>query len=106
MTNTGDNWLEAAAGDPNEFVPGLMKERTPEKACALQTVIERHRITFSFDETEERVYYTSQASTGQIRIGLTCSTRLMAHNFAYLSANFAQIEKAKCDVVGLPPPAD
>lgn len=106
MTTTNDNWLETAVGDPNEFVPGLMKERTPEKAYALQAAIVRHGITFSFDEAEERVYYTSQASTGQIRIGLTCSTRLMAHSFAYLSANFAQLEKAKCDALGLPPPAD
>src|SRR5688572_28384940 len=100
MTNSGDNWMEAEVGDPNKFVPGLMKERTPEKACALQSVIDGHGITFSFDETEERVFYTSQASTGQIRIGLTCSTRLMAHSFAYLSANFAETEKARNTALG------
>lgn len=100
------NWLEAEIGDPNEFVPGLMKERTPEKASALQAVIDSHGITFQFDETEERVFYTSHAKSGQIRIGLTCSTRLMAHSFAYLSANFAQIEKAKNIVLGLPVAAD
>lgn len=104
MTNT--NWLEAEIGNPNEFVPGLMKERTPEKASALQAVIDNHHITFQFDETEERVFYTSHTQSGRVRIGLSCSTRLMAHSFAYLSANFAQIEKVKNIALGLPIPQD
>lgn len=106
MVDSSNNWLEAEVGNPNDFVLGLMKERTPEKADALQSVIDSHHIGFCFDETEERVFFTSQAETGQIRIGLTCSTRLMAHAFAYLSANFAQIEKARNVVHGLPIPPD
>jgi hypothetical protein len=106
VADGGDDWVTGEIGDPTEFYSGLMKEITPEKADSLQRAIDKHGIRFCVDQTEERIFFTSDPDTGLITVGLIGSTRLMAHAFAYTSAHAAQLVKMACEETGRPLPGD
>jgi hypothetical protein len=106
MSDNLSDEITAEAGNVTEFILGLMKERTPEKAESLQQVVDAHRITFYLNEDEERVFFNSNSTSGVINIGLNGTARLMAHSYAYLSANFAFIERMRSQAEHVDIPAD
>jgi len=106
MSDDLSDEIAAEVGNVTEFILGLMKERTPEKAALLQQVVDAHRITFYLNEDEERVFFDSNSTSGVINIGLNGTARLMAHSYAYLSANFAFIERMRSQAEHVDIPAD
>ena len=103
--NSGDPEADEV-GDPAEFYLGLMKEITPEKADALQEIVDSRSIRFCVDETEERVFFAADTASGLITVGLLGATRLMAHAFAYTSTYAAELIKIASEKTQMPLPAD
>jgi len=93
MNSKTPDWIAAEIGDPNTFFLGLMKETVPEKATALQEVVDKHSITFRTNEREESCYFTVDYDTCDITIGLRGAARLMAHSFSYTCAHYGLLQK-------------
>jgi hypothetical protein len=83
VSGTTEDPVEEAMGDPTEFFLGLMKERTPEKASALQEVVNQHCVHFQVDHDSDRCHFTADAETGRIVVGLKGTARLTGHCYAY-----------------------
>lgn len=88
MTETPDVSTTNENCDATSFYLGLMKERTPEKASLLQSVVDQFGIHFETEPNDERCRFSSQSQTGKITVGLKGMARLMGHAFAYACAHY------------------
>ncbi len=69
MTDDATGWFEDEIGEINSFFVGLMKERTPNKAEALQRVVDQCGVHFQVEPDDERCHFSSQSRNGTITAG-------------------------------------
>ncbi len=92
--STGDSTLSAGLSN-GDLIVGILLESVPEKTADLEQLIADYKITFAINPHSKRITCTQAEHGANVEVGLKHAQRLMAHCYAYLTANFAEIEVLK-----------